>query len=292
MKRHFRHIVQSAATLLSNPHIPNFFNGTINKSASKQVCVPGLNCYSCPGAAGACPIGSLQSVMGSRGQSFSFYVTGLLLLFAALLGRFICGFLCPFGLVQDLLHKIKIPKLTVPSKPDRVLRYLKYATLALVIFAPLFMTDAFGIGTPAFCKYICPAGTLQGGIPLLISNPTLRQAAGWLFSWKMLVLIAILVLSVLIYRPFCKYLCPLGAFYGLFNKLSLYHMSLDKSRCIDCGKCEKACKMGVKVTEDVNSAECIRCGDCKHVCPTGAIYSGFMPRKTETKGTNPPSIPL
>lgn len=292
MKKYFRHIVQSAATLLSNPHIPNFFNGTINKSASKQVCVPGLNCYSCPGAAGACPIGSLQSVMGSRGQSFSFYVTGLLLLFAALLGRFICGFLCPFGLVQDLLHKIKIPKLTVPSKPDRVLRYLKYAMLALVIFAPLFMTDVFGIGTPAFCKYICPAGTLQGGIPLLISNPTLRQAAGWLFSWKMLVLIAILVLSVLIYRPFCKYLCPLGAFYGLFNKLSLYHMSLDKSRCIDCGKCEKACKMGVKVTEDVNSAECIRCGDCKHACPTGAIYSGFMPRKTETKGTNPPSIPL
>ena len=286
MKKHFRHIIQGAATLLSNPHIPNFFTGTIHKGASKKICVPGLNCYSCPGAAGACPIGSLQSVMGSRGQSFSYYVTGLLLLFAALFGRLICGFLCPFGFVQDLLHKIKSPKLTVPQKPDKILRYLKYIMLAGVIFAPLLMTDAFGIGTPAFCKYICPAGTLGGGIPLVIANPALRQAIGWLFSWKMLVLVIILVLSVLIYRPFCKYLCPLGAFYGLFNKLSLYHMSLDKNKCISCMACEKACKMGVKVTENINSAECIRCGDCKKACPTGAICSGFLAKEKVAEAAN------
>ena len=98
------------ATLLSNLHLPNFLKGTIFQGSTKQVCVPGLNCYSCPGAAGACPIGAMQAVVGSSKFKFSYYITGMLIFIGVLLGRFVCGFLCPFGWFQDLLHKIPTKK--------------------------------------------------------------------------------------------------------------------------------------------------------------------------------------
>ncbi len=101
----FRSLIQAAATLLTNIHLPNFFKGGIYQGKGKAVCVPGLNCYSCPAASGACPIGAFQAVVGSSKFAFSYYITGFLILLGVLLGRFICGFLCPFGWFQELLHK-------------------------------------------------------------------------------------------------------------------------------------------------------------------------------------------
>ena len=100
--------IQAAATLLTNIHIPNFFQGKIYQGKAKTACVPGLNCYSCPAATGACPIGAFQAVVGSSRFKFSYYITGMLILMGVFLGRFICGFLCPFGWFQDLLHKIPV----------------------------------------------------------------------------------------------------------------------------------------------------------------------------------------
>lgn len=275
MKEGKRHWIQAAAALAQNAHLAGFFTGGIYQGDGKHLCVPGLNCYSCPGAVGACPIGSLQAVIGGRTRNVSYYVFGLILLFGVLFGRLICAFLCPFGLVQELLHKIPSPKPRVPRRLDRTLRWGKFVSLAAVLLLPALVTDAFGIGAPAFCKYLCPAGTLEGGVPLLAHSETLRAAVGALFSWKLAVLIAVLVGSVLLYRPFCKYLCPLGAIYGLLNRCSVYQIRVDTKKCIHCGKCEQACGMGVSVTENINSIECIRCGACKEACPTCAIVSGF-----------------
>ncbi len=272
-----RHLIQGLAAFLSNANLVGFAKGEIWQGASKRVCVPGLNCYSCPGALGSCPIGSLQAVLSGHKQGFSYYVVGLLLFFGVLLGRLICGFLCPFGFLQDLLHKIKSRKVKIPQKVDKPLRALKYVLLVvLVIILPMTVAGAYGIGVPWFCKLVCPAGTLEGGIPLLIQNESLRAAVGFLFSWKMLILTAVVVGSVFLYRPFCKYLCPLGAIYGLFNRLGFYQMKVDEKKCVHCGACEKACGMEVKVTENINSVECIRCNRCKKVCPHGAINSGFL----------------
>ena len=102
--------LQACATFLTNPHLTNFAKGTIYTGPAKSVCVPGLNCYSCPAATGACPIGAFQAVVGSSKFSYSYYITGILILIGTLLGRFVCGFPCPFGWVQDLLHKIPFPK--------------------------------------------------------------------------------------------------------------------------------------------------------------------------------------
>ena len=165
-----------------------------------------------------------------------------------LLGRLVCGFLCPFGWIQELLHKIPGRKLKVRPSIDRPLRFFKYGVLVLFVLAlPAFAVDAFGLGAPWFCKWICPAGTLEGGIPLVLTNASLRAGLGFTFWWKMSLLLLTLAFSVLIYRPFCKYVCPLGAFYALFNRWSLVRMQLDRSQCISCGACERACPMQVPV---------------------------------------------
>ena len=277
----FRGWIQAAATLLTNIHIPNLFKGKIYQGKVKTICVPGLNCYSCPAATGACPIGAFQAVVGSSKFKFTYYITGFFILLGVLLGRFICGFLCPFGWFQDLLHKIPGKKLS--TKKLKPLRYLKYAVLLFaVVLLPALVVNDVGMGDPFFCKYICPQGVLEGAIPLSAVNEGIRAALGSLFTQKLIILIAVVVLSILFYRPFCKWICPLGAFYALMNKVSLLGIKVDEHKCVSCGKCAKACKMDVDITKSPNHTECIRCGKCITACPTDALsfHYGFgMPSK-------------
>lgn len=269
-----RHLIQSVWAALTNSHVAGFVTGKIYTGKLKNLCVPGLNCYSCPGATGACPIGSLQAVIGSWNFKFAYYVFGFLIFVGALFGRLVCGFLCPFGLIQDLLNKIPFPKKIRTFRGDQLFRKLKYVIfLVFVILLPLFVTDILGQGAPYFCKLICPAGTLEGGLPLVLLNKAMSGAIGWLFLWKNAVLAVTIVLSILIFRPFCRYICPLGAFYSVFNKVSVYRYHVDEDKCVHCGKCAKACQMAVDPVKMPNSCECIRCGRCRQACPTGAIWT-------------------
>mgnify|MGYP002421163824 FL=1 len=276
----FRGWIQAAATLLTNIHIPNLLKGKIYQGNVKTMCVPGLNCYSCPAATGACPIGAFQAVVGSSKFKFTYYITGFFILLGVLLGRFICGFLCPFGWFQDLLHKIPGKKLsTAKLKP---LRYLKYVILVVfVILLPAFVTNSLGMGDPFFCKYICPQGVLEGAIPLSLANSGIRAALGHLFTFKFTVLALFIILSILFYRPFCKWICPLGAIYSLFNKVSFLKIQVDHEKCVGCQKCSRVCKMDVNVVDTPNHPECIRCGECMKACPTDAIcyHYGFSTKK-------------
>ena len=267
-----RKLIQIIAFGFSNSHLVNFKDGSIYQGKWKQFCNPGLNCYSCPAAGFACPIGALQSVNGSMKFNFSFYVVGFLLAVGVLLGRFVCGWLCPFGLLQEILHKIPTPKL----KLWKGFLYLKYVILVVfVLLLPIVATDYMGMGKPAFCQYICPAGTLEGGIPLLSIHPELRQTIGSLFFLKLGILIVTVVGCILIYRFFCRTLCPLGLIYGLMNKISFYHLEVDSHQCINCGKCSKICKMEVDPVKTPDSVECIRCGECVEACPKNAISMGI-----------------
>ena len=278
----FRGWIQAAAALLTNIHLPNFLQGKLYQGGGKAVCVPGLNCYSCPGAAGACPIGAFQAVVGSSKFRFSYYITGILILLGVLLGRFICGFLCPFGWFQELLHKIPSPKLS--TKRLKPLRYVKYAVLLImVVLLPVLVTNELGMGDPFFCKYICPAGILEGGIPLALADAGIRAGLGGLFTWKSCILLGTALLAVFFYRPFCKWLCPLGAFYGLCNRISICRLQVDSGRCTACGACSRACRMDVDVFRTPNHAECIRCGDCAAACPHGAITRVFSIKRIQEK---------
>ena len=267
-----RLLIQCAFAALSNGHLMGFYTGKIYTGPLKVLCSPGMNCYSCPGALGACPIGALQAVLNSKQYHIALYVFGLLTVMGTVFGRLICGFLCPFGLVQDLLHKIPFPKKIRKLPGERYWRSLRFVLLGLfVILLPMVIHNLFGSGDPWFCKYICPVGTLEAGIPLVVLNPGLQGALGWHYVWKITILILILIASVMIYRPFCRYLCPLGAIYGFFNRFAIYRYHIDTEKCVECGICQNACKLDIPVWKKPNSIDCIRCGECRQACPTGAI---------------------
>lgn len=270
----FRHWFQAAFFALTNGYASGFVKGKIFSGENKVFCVPGLNCYSCPGALFSCPIGSLQAVITSSEFTVSCYVFGFIMAVGALFGRLVCGFLCPFGLVQDLLYKIPFVKKLKNLPGHKYLRFLRYIVLAVFVFllSGLIVNDA-GNGKPWYCEFICPSGTLFAGIPLVASNPGLADTIGWRFWLKIAILAATLLLSVISFRPFCKYVCPLGALYGVCNPISLYRYRVAEDKCIGCGACQKACNMDIKVWKTPNSTQCIRCGECKAACPTGAITS-------------------
>lgn len=275
-----RSVIQLLWTALSNGYFCGFVTGRIYTGKTKALCLPGLNCYSCPGALGSCPIGSLQAVLNSRNYKFSFYVLGFLMLFGSILGRFICGWLCPFGMIQDFVYKIPFFKKRKNLPAHKVLIWLKYVILAVFVFLmPSVIVNLAGMGEPWFCEYICPSGTLFGAIPLIAANEGLRSAVGGKFALKAVTLVVILLAAAAYYRPFCKYLCPLGAFYGCFNAISVYRLSVDQQTCISCGKCRQACGMDIAVWKKPNSSECIRCGECFGSCPTGAIRSSMENNK-------------
>ena len=264
-----RKIMQLYFALLFNANFKGFVSGNIYQGSTKQFCAPGINCYSCPGAVGACPLGSFQGSF-SADRSTLYYVGGILLLYSILFGRMICGWLCPFGLVQELLHKIPTPKVK-KSPLTRVLSYLKYVILVFFVLIVPIMYALRNTPLPAFCKYICPAGTLEGGIGLLSNavNESYFSMLGPLFTWKFLLMVSILVGSIFIFRLFCRFICPLGALYGLFNKLSIFGVKVDNSKCTNCGLCHNHCKVDIK---EVGDQECISCGECINVCPTKAIH--------------------
>ena len=266
-----RKIIQLYSALLYNAYMKGFITGEIFQGKSKSVCLPGLNCYSCPGAIGACPLGSIQNALAESKTKLPTYVFGIILLYCIIFGRTICGFLCPVGLLQELLYKIKTPKVR-KSKITRCLSYFKYVLLfVLVIGLPLIYSfQAKGIPLPGFCKYICPAGTFEGAVFLLMNkaNQSFFEMLGALFTWKFILLIIFIVASVFIYRFFCRFFCPLGAIYGIFNKLSILGVKVDKTTCTHCNKCITNCKMDVK---EVGDHECIQCGECMKECPVKCI---------------------
>ena len=266
-----RRLAQLYAALLYNAHLRGFVSGSLFAGKTKALCVPGLNCYSCPGATAACPLGALQNALAVSGHTAPWYILGILLLFGVLLGRTVCGWLCPFGLIQELLHRLPVPKIR-KSRVTRALTYVKYGILAAFVIAVPVVYSIIHNGTtlPAFCKYICPAGTLEGAGGLLANpaNDSFFAQLGILFTSKAVILIVVGLVCVFCYRAFCRFLCPLGAIYGLFSRVALTGVKVREDLCVGCGACVRACEMDVR---SVGDRECISCGRCMDACAHGAI---------------------
>lgn len=277
-----RRAVQLAALLGSNLHVQGWVTGGIFTGLSKMFFTPGIWCYSTPSAVLSCPAGSLQALLASpavlgalaTGRADALAVLaplGFICAVGLAAGRFPCGWICPFGLVQELLHSVPSPRLSLPSG----LRPLKYGMLALfIVLLPILMRPSPGApGDPWFCKAVCPAGTSLAGWPLVSLAPEGTYATGFLFSWKTAIAVAVILLAVTSERPFCRFLCPLGAAWGLLGKAAVVRMRVS-NRCVKCGRCRQVCPMDIGIWEDPSSAECVRCMKCVGVCPVKAISHG------------------
>ena len=269
-----RIFIQFLFALWANSYFGFLLKGGIYTGRLKNLCFPGLNCYSCPLAIMACPLGVLQHVMGTLralpqvALKAALYVLGTFLFYGLFLGRFICGWICPFGFLQELLYRVPSPKISLP----RATRNIKILLLIfLVLWLPLVLQGEAGYGEVWFCRLFCPAGTLEAGFLNLLIEPQLRTLIGLVFYWKTFVLGIIFLGSIAYFRFFCKLFCPLGLIYGFFNKVGLFRLRWQEERCIRCGICEKLCPMELKIPKELNSKECIRCLNCLNSCPTRSI---------------------
>lgn len=290
----FRRLVQTLVAVGTNGYLLFPFTLDIYKGPLKAICHPGLNCYACPAALVSCPVGAVQNYLASwRASSgpvpqLGSMVWGYLGFIGVMVGRLPCGWLCPFGFIQDMMHKIPTPKFSFP----RPLRWVKYGVLVvMVILMPLFIVDKLGLGAPWFCKLICPAGTSEGALPLLIMKPTLWSTLGFYFWNKITWLLLIVTGFILISRFFCRLICPLGAFYSLFNRISFVKLDFIEGNCVHCLACVPACPTGVRPYEERDSRECILCLRCVNACRFGALNIGLrrpMPAPRKHVVVEPP----
>lgn len=266
--RLFRKIIQVISAIGINSYVPSWNNFSIYQGASKKLCAPGLNCYACPFARMSCPIGSLQHFAVVR--DFPYYVLGYIATVGVLLGRAFCGWLCPFGLLQEAFKKITRFRLNI-SKHWGLAKYFLLIILIPVVYLTL---------EPWFCK-LCPAGTIEGAFVLMLSPlwSELSKLLSYRFIVKVSIALLFIALFIVIRRPFCRYMCPLGALWGLFNKVSAVRLEVDVAKCVRCNLCQEVCPMDIKIYEDPNHFDCIRCLKCVYACPRGIISVEFLGAK-------------
>jgi len=260
-RRWFQRACQTVALIGINGYIGFFATLMIYQGALRSICLPVLNCHSCPLAFFTCPIGALQHFIAIG--AFPVFVLGTVAIVGIMFGRMFCGLLCPFGYLQDLLYRLGSIRIEIPH----YLCYVKYVVLAgLVLLLPYFL------GVPAFCK-ICPAAVLEAGFPhaLLDSevagklfNQETGMFIGWFFLGKTVFLTAILLATVNMKRPFCRVLCPLGALLGLFNRFSTMKIAVNRETCSRCDRCARVCPVDISIYDNPDSAECVRCWQCIH----------------------------
>ena len=272
----YRRCSQAAGLLALNPFFSYILSRSPYQGPLKGVCAPGLNCYACPFTVFACPVGGLQhgfSLLRERtgelflkGLGVLLYVGSFLSFTGALLGRLPCGWICPFGLFQELVHRVPGRKRKLPAKASA----WRYPVLAvLVLLLPL----STGV---AWFSRLCPAGFLEGALPLKAIPPSFPLPATGGFFWlKAALFIALVLWCIPVYRPFCRAICPLGTLWGWFNGMSLYRLEVEESTCDSCGACSEACPVDLGLPGEISSPRCIRCLRCVGACPRGAISAGF-----------------
>ena len=245
-------------------------------SAATRHHIAGGDASPMPALDALCPFGGIETaysyvVLGQflpkTAPSNLFLLGGLLLGIIAAGGSF-CGWMCPFGAVQDLLtgirRRLKIPAVVVPLKLDHWLTYGRYVVLALIVYFTITTATLWFLN-------VDPYHGLFG--------------LGWIFEFNWaahglayVVTAAVLAGSLFIHRFWCRYACPLGAVISIVQRVSLLKIERRPDICIDCGRCAKACPMRLLVDKAIRtSASCTGCLDCVEACPKqGALDVSFV----------------
>lgn len=214
-----------------------------------------------------CPYGGLESLYSfmNNGSFIQKVFSGTMVLFALtlvlalLFRRSFCGLLCPFGALQEFFamsgKKIFKRNFEVNKNLDKYLRYAKYVILLITV---VYAWKTAGLWMSPYDPWAAYAH-LSEGISSLISE----NLVGF-------ILLAVTIVGSILYdRFFCKYLCPMGALYGIISKISPHKIVRNETKCISCNLCTKSCPMNIDVAKEssITSAECINCQLCLLSCP-------------------------
>jgi polyferredoxin len=189
----------------------------------------------------------------------------MVLLLGVLIGRLLCGWVCPFGFLQDLLYKIPTRKFHLPEWTG----WGKYVVLiGLVLVIPFFWGENSAWG---FCRF-CPASAVQVTIPNLVTGGMATFSMGT--AIKLGVLLAVIGLVILSSRGFCKAFCPIGAMLAPLNYITFWKIRVPTQNCISCRKCDRSCPQQMTPSKNIaegtapnRSGECILCYECQRTCP-------------------------
>jgi polyferredoxin len=227
----------------------------------KWFCNPVLSCHSCILAWFACPVGVFVHYSGWH--LFPFMAVGMVLVLGVLFGRLLCGWVCPFGFLMDMLYKIPSPKFLLPNWTG----YIKYVVLVVMVFLlPFFLGEQTEY---SFCR-VCPASALQVTIPAFFTRGLTVDLATVI---KLVILAGVLVLAVMSSRSFCKVFCPIGAMLAPLNLVSFWAIKPPVQKCEDCGRCDKYCPVNGLPSSRIaggipanRAMECVVCHDCQESC--------------------------
>ena len=241
-----------------------------------SMCSPVFHCYACPLATFACPIGVIAQF--SALHVFPFIAVGLLIAVGALFGSLICGWVCPFGFLQDLAAKVPTPKFDLP-------RFTGYGRYVMLVGTVLAVPYFFGEQHPLFVCRICPAGALEAAVPNVVSQAIAGQQVVWPNAIKLIILGLFLIAIFFMRRPWCRVLCPLGAIFSLFNRVSAFFLRFDASECTHCERCHQMCEYGIEPEKTPNDLRCIRCLECTKCSPQALTLGSIFER------SKPPAAP-
>lgn len=202
-------------------------------------------------------------------RTIPWYPLGILLVMFSIFGRVFCGWACPFGLFQDIVHVFK--GIDLPDSLHKVLTKVKYLVL-VAVFAACYYT-----GTPFFDR-VNPFATLTSAIPrMLLVGFTVDM---WVIV-RLTLFFLLLISFLFVNRFWCRYLCPVGGLASIFNKVSPLHLHFDPSRCDKCKECLDVCPTRVNIFDVARKrpAECILCGSCADACPNGALGLSFVEKE-------------
>jgi ferredoxin-type protein NapH len=247
----------------------------------KWLCNPVLSCHSCALAWFACPIGVFVHYSGYH--LFPFIAFGTVMLVGVLVGRLLCGWVCPFGLVQDWLHKIPSRKIVLPGWTSNI----KYVVLLLMVFLfPFMLGESTWL---SFCR-ICPAAALQVSIPGVITGGFSSISLATAIRFAVLGVVVLLV--IFSSRAFCNVLCPIGALLAPLNFVSFWVVKPPRESCLACQKCDKACSTHVRPSLRLSNQipanralDCIVCHDCQTACESTLPQAGPRVAVTAVGGT-------
>jgi NapH/MauN family ferredoxin-type protein len=230
-----------------------------------------------------CPFGAVESffTLIFKGEflkrifSSSFVLMAIFLVATLFLGRVFCGYFCPLGAIQEWLRslgkKLGIKKdIELPATVDKYLRFLKYFSLAAVIYFSFYLNDLI------FRNYD-PYNALMH--------------LGQEFSEKIVayvLLFIIIIVSLFSKSWWCRYLCPLGAFFAVIKKISFFNIKRDEKTCSSCGLCNKVCpaNLDIKNKKIISDADCISCGNCTNNCSQNSLSFNVLGKKITKKNFN------